>query len=199
MRELRQPTQPRREAGSCFSLRSFQFCFLRVWADPGLGPPGGDRTEAFSRGLSPHGLSVVLEAGSQMFGVHGAGPSCGPGRRGPPWLTSRGWEGCSLSLGFSPRSGVGWESTCAGVRVCRKLLDPSPRAGEIPGTPALQSPNTHACGGHPGAGFLGPSRRSHLAGCVTRVGHSPSLGLSHLMCKEGSDHRDYLSPTACPA
>lgn len=84
---------------SSFTLRSLQFSSLCVWADPGLGPLGGRQTEVFSRGLSPHGPSVVPEAGIQMFGVHGAGPSCGPGRRSTLWLTSWGREGHSWLQG----------------------------------------------------------------------------------------------------
>lgn len=72
---------------SCFFLGSLPFSSLHAWAGPGSGPPGGDQTEAFSRGPSPQGPSVVLEASIQMFAVCRAGPSCGPGRRRPPWLT----------------------------------------------------------------------------------------------------------------
>lgn len=120
---------------SSFSLRSLQFSSLCVWADPGLGPLGGGQTEAFSRGLSPQGPSVIPEAGIQMFGVHRAGPSCGPGCGRTLWLTS--WpRGPLLVTGFSLRSGVGWGNTCAGVRNCRNLLDPSPGAGAVPQTRA---------------------------------------------------------------
>lgn len=95
-----------------------------------------------------------------------------------------GLRGLLLVTEFSLRLGVGWGSTCAGVKVCRKLLDPSLWAGGIPWTPAPRPPNTHACWCHSGAGLLRPSRRSQLVGCVTREGHSPSQGLGHLILKK---------------
>lgn len=55
-----------------------------------------------------------------------------------------GLRGLLLVTEFSLRLGVGWGSTCAGVKVCRKLLDPSLWAGGCQGLLLPDSPKlTH--------------------------------------------------------
>ena len=147
---------------------------------------GGDPTQAFSRGPSP------------------PQPICGSGSWQPdvwcprsrlqlwPWMLRTSLAdpmslGGVLSVtGFSLRSRAGWESICAGVRACRNLLGPSSGAGEIPQTRVLQSAQCPCPWGSPWGWLPGAKQEVPAGAPVTRC-----------VCKVGSDHWDYLSPTAC--
>lgn len=124
-------------------------------------------------------------------------PQLWPGRCRPPWLSPGAGRG-DLWGGVQPKVGRGLEKL-----LCRGdgLPEPSgsiPQGGGDPTDPTPQPP-TACMPGSAWAGFLRPSRGSQLAGCVTGEGHSPSLGLTGLIYKEGSDQLDRLSLTAHPA
>lgn len=171
---------------SCF-LR-VHFGFLPGWASPGLGPPRGDHSPRPSCGPGSRQPDVWCPQGR---------PQLWPGRCRPPWLSPGAGRG-ALWGGVQPEVGRGLEKL-----LCRGDGLPEPsgsisQGGGDPTDPTPQPP-TPCMPGSAWAGFLRPSRGSQLAGCVTGEGHSPSLGLTGLIYKEGSDQLDCLSLTAHPA
>lgn len=97
-----------------------------------------------------------------------------------------------MVTGFSLRLGVGWGSTCAGVRDCKNLLDPSAWAGEIPRTAAPRPRIPMHVGVILELVSLGQTGHSWSAVSLGKATHP--LCLSQLLRKEsdGPDHPPQL-------